>query len=104
MVWNISHGTDRHNEVCASYSHMCQLCEHLAHVLPAREWRVLKPAFGVRTGDPFEISAKDAGRMAPILRSAAAHRLMPAQFAETARDLADAADRAAGGRQTWRWR
>lgn len=103
MVWNISHGTDRNNEVCTSYSHMGDLRDHLAHVLPAREWRVLKTAFGPRAGDPFQVSAKDAGRMAPILRGAAAHRLMPPGFAETARDLADAADRAAAARQPWKW-
>lgn len=104
MAWNISHGTDRNNEVLTSYSHMGSLCEHLTHVLSSREWRVLKPAFGTRSGDPFRISPKDAGRMATVLHAAATHHLMPAEFARTARDLADAANRAANARQPWEWR
>ncbi|MFF8784809.1 hypothetical protein [Streptomyces sp. NPDC015125] len=104
MAWNISHGTDRNNEVLASYSHMGSLREHLAHVLSSREWRVLKPAFGMRTGDPFSVFPRDAGRMATVLTAAATHRLMPAEFAKTARDLADAAGRAANARQPWEWR
>ncbi|MGW2010876.1 DUF7739 domain-containing protein [Streptomyces nigrescens] len=103
MGWNISHGTDRNGEVLASYSHMDSLCKNLAHNLPASQWRVLKPAFTLPS-ERFRISPRDAGRMADVLRTAATHRLMSAEFTQTARDLADAASRAANARQPWEWR
>jgi hypothetical protein len=41
--------------------------------------------------------------MARIFRTAAAHRLMPAFWATSARELADVADRHAANGQPWRW-
>lgn len=104
MGWNISHGANQNGEVRRSYTTMDNLGQQLAHVLSARDWRTLKPLFRRRSGDPFTVSPRDAGRMARVLRTAARNRLLPTDWSLTAIELADAADSAASARQPWEWR
>lgn len=102
MGWNVSHGPRPYGQMRRSYTSMGQLGEQIAHVLPAREWRKVRHLFNRSSGDPFTIPAKDAARIAPILRKAA--ELMTAEWASDTSILADCADRAAANRQNWEWR
>lgn len=43
MGWTISNGSG--TQILRSYTYVSQLGEHLAHVLSARDWRVLAPLF-----------------------------------------------------------
>ncbi|MGW2920399.1 DUF7739 domain-containing protein [Streptomyces angustmyceticus] len=104
MGWTISHGTEANGLISPSYRSISVLGQHLAYVLPARDWRSMAPAFGNRSGDPFTVPAAKAAHIAGLLRVAAGHRLMPHDRAQLARQLADAADRAAKARQPWEWR
>lgn len=99
MGWTISHGIQ--NTRSATTIH--NLAQHLAHVLPASEWRAIEPVFGARSGDPFRVPHNDARRIAAILRRAASHRKMPADWGQLAREFADAAQNAANARQAWEW-
>lgn len=104
MGWTISHADNRAVEMRRSYTTMANLGQQLAHVLSARDWRTLKPLFARRSGDPFTISPRDAGRMAGVLHSAARSQLLPADWSLTAVELADSAQSAAAARQPWEWR
>lgn len=101
MGWTISHGTATH--IRRSYTSIAQLGDQLAHVLPGRDWRVLAPRFARRSEAWITVSHRDAGGMARALRAAADHRKMPADWARLARELADAAQKAANARQAWEW-
>lgn len=103
MGWNISHGTNQYGEMRRSCTTMDNLGKQLSHVLPARTWRTLKPLFARRSGDPFTVSPRDAGRMADALRAAARNQLLPTDWSLTAVELAEAAARAAAARQPWEW-
>ncbi|SHL75228.1 hypothetical protein [Streptomyces yunnanensis] len=100
MGWTISHGVQ--NTRSATTIH--NLAQHLAHVLSASDWRAIEPVFGYRSGDPFQVPHADARRLAAVLRRAANHRKMPADWGALARELADSAERAASARQPWKWR
>lgn len=104
MGWNISHGTNQNGEMRRSYTSMDNLGQQLAHVLSARDWRILKPLFARRSADPFTISPRDAGRMAGVLHAAARNPLLPTDWSLTAVELADSAQNAAAARQSWEWR
>lgn len=95
MGWTISHGI--RNTRSATTIH--NLAQHLAHVLPASDWRTIEPVFGDRSGDPHN----DARRIAAVLRRAASHRKMPRDWGQLAREFADAAQKAANARQAWEW-
>ncbi|MEU3990112.1 hypothetical protein AB0F24_17345 [Streptomyces platensis] len=99
MGWTISHGI--RNTRSATTIH--NLAQHLAHVLPASDWRIIEPVFGDRSGDPFRIPHNDARQIAAVLRRAANHRKMPADWGDLAREFADAAQKAANARQSWEW-
>ncbi|MFJ3950296.1 hypothetical protein ACIPXV_09525 [Streptomyces libani] len=105
MGWTISHGTDRNNEIDCSYTTISNLAKAVADVLPGRDWRILAPVLNESSGDGrFSVPAAEAGRIATLLRKAARHRRMPQNWGGLARELADAADRAANARQPWEWR
>lgn len=103
MGWTISHGTNRWGIITRSYSGMAEFGQQLAHILPGAEWRTVAVIFNRGSGDPFSIPPKEAARMATVLRKAGNHRLMSRDWAPTAHELADAADRAAVARQPWEW-
>lgn len=104
MGWNISHGTNCYGEFRRSDASMSNLGRQLSHVLPARDWRQIAHLFNRRSGDPFTVQPKDAARAASIIRAASQHRLMPADWAQAAAELADAGESAARSGQTWEWR
>ncbi|MFE2045934.1 hypothetical protein ACFXAZ_34445 [Streptomyces sp. NPDC059477] len=99
MGWNISPGQFRR-----SYTTMHTLGQHLAHVLPAGDWQSIAHLFGTGSGNPFTISPAQAARAARILRTGADHRLMPLDWATTARELAATAEQAASTGRPWEWR
>lgn len=84
---------------------MVELGTHIAHTVSASEWRTIQPLFQqANSGQgPFDIPAVDAARYAQVFRAAAGHRLMPAFWATSARELADVADRHANTGQPWSW-
>jgi len=84
MGWSISHGIRN----TRSATTIQNLAQHLAHVLPASEWRVVEPVFGTRSADPFRVPHNDARRIAAVLRRAASHRKMPSDWGDLARELA----------------
>lgn len=104
MGWDVSHGTDQNGQMRRSYTSMSNLGRQLAHVLPGRDWRKVRHLFDRRSGDPFTVPAKEAGQIAQILRTAASHPRMPADWASDANLLADTAHRAAAAGQNWEWR
>lgn len=100
MGWTIADGARRLNP---SYTTVSNLAQHLAHVLPAGEWAQLTPIFQRRTGDPFTVTPRDAASAARLLRKAAGDWRMPPDWADLARRIADAADKAAAAGRPWRW-
>lgn len=99
MGIRISHSTGQSRSALT----ISNLGEQLAYVLPARDWRQISHLFGGSFSDVAEIPHREAGKIAAILRKAARHRLMPANWADLARIFADAADRAHRARQAWTW-
>lgn len=97
MGWNVEHDTSR------SATNVHRLGRQLAHVTPSRDWRVVRSLFNRRSGDPFTVSPKDAGRMASVLRAAASHPKMSANWAQETLKLANAADTAARTNKPWNW-
>ncbi|WP_329330754.1 hypothetical protein OIU81_02920 [Streptomyces sp. NBC_01454] len=104
MGWTISHGTHNNGQISPSYRSISVLGQHLAYVLPASDWRAIEPVFGDRSGGPFRVPHNEARRIAAVLRRAASHRKMPADWGDLAREFADAAQNAANARQSWEWR
>lgn len=104
MGWNISHGPRPYGQMHRSYTQMSNLGEQIARALPDRDWRKIKHLFNRSSGDPFTVPAAEAGRIAQILRTAAQHRRMPADWASDTNLLADTAHRAARAGQNWEWR
>jgi hypothetical protein len=84
---------------------MVELGQHIAHIVPAADWRTIQPLFhNANRGDgPFDIAVRDAARMAQIFRTAAASPRMPAFWAVSARELAVVAERHASNGQPWSW-
>lgn len=103
MGWNISHGTNQFGEMRRSYTSIANLAKHVAHVLPARDWATVAPVLNRRSGDPFELAPREAGRVASVLFTAAAHSKMPPDWAATVHELASTAARAAEASQPWKW-
>ncbi|MEV8398840.1 DUF7739 domain-containing protein [Streptomyces niveus] len=79
------------------------LGKHLAHALPARDWRQIRDLFDGTFDDTASIPPKKAGQIAAILRTASNSRRMPGEWDGLARLIADAADRAHRAGQPWRW-
>ncbi|NUP49182.1 MAG: hypothetical protein HOW97_18025 [Catenulispora sp.] len=85
---------------------MHELGQHMAHVLPAGEWRAVQSLFrSAQWADgPFEIAPADTRRMAAVFRAAAGHRLMPREWAVSADELAAVAEQHATRGVPWEWR
>lgn len=79
------------------------LGQRLADVLPARDWRQISHLFDGRFADIQQIPPARAKQIAGILRTAANHRRMPADWAELARLIADAANSASRAGEPWTW-
>lgn len=103
MGWNVSHGSNQYGQERRSYTTVSNLAQHLAHVLPGREWAELAPIFGDKKGDPFDVPPRQAARVADLLDKAAGHRKMPRDWAREARTFAAAARRASSAGQKWEW-
>lgn len=104
MGWNISHGSNQYGEERRSYTTISNLGRHLENCLSGRLWRMIQHLFGRTTGDPIRIHPDEAFRIAGVLNTAAKNPRMPAEWADLARLLADAADRAWQAGETWEWR
>jgi hypothetical protein len=106
MGWTISHGT---TTLYRSAGAMGDVARHVAHVLPATDWRIVQPMFDLAqcADGPFTIHADQAGRIGRLLHKAANHPLMPKAGADCSagwvRELADAAQQAARTGQSWQW-
>lgn len=100
MGWSISHGIQDTRSATTIHN----LAQHLAHVLPASEWRAIELVFGGRSDGPIRVPHSDARRIAAILRRTAGHPKMPRDWGQLASELADAAQAAANARQPWEWR
>lgn len=103
MGWNISHGTDQYGQMSRSYTQMSNLGQQIANALTWRDRRKVRHLFDRRSGDPFTVPPAEARRIAQILRTAAQHRRMPADWASDTNLLADTAHRAAAAGQAWEW-
>lgn len=105
MGWSISHGRSRMpgGDIVRPYHEMSDLGRHLAHALPAHEWRKISGLFR-RKGDPFTVPPRDAATAADAFHAGAKNRRVPRYYRSLAKDLADAAQRAAHGNQPWQWR
>lgn len=112
MGWSISHGNSPRGMNYWSAGAMCEVGQQVAHVVSGSDWRIVRKLFRLANSSdgPFTISHREAGRMAAVLRKAAGHPMMPADFqgdglvsAGAVRELADAAQRAASARQPWEW-
>ncbi|MFE4671098.1 hypothetical protein [Streptomyces sp. NPDC056723] len=79
------------------------LGQHLAHVLTASEWREIGDLFDGRFADVASIPPREASRIGDLLHDAAGHRLMDPAWGNLARELGDAANRAAASGQNWTW-
>jgi hypothetical protein len=86
-----------------SWLTITNLGQHLAHALPGSDWRKIRPLFEGRFGDIASIPPREAGQYAQILHRAANRGRMPADWADLASLIADAADRAHRAGQPWRW-
>ncbi|MFF4403618.1 hypothetical protein [Streptomyces sp. NPDC001404] len=80
------------------------LGEHLAHVLPARDWRKISKYFGGGLPNYADIPPHAAGQIGDTLLAAADHRLMPADWGGLAREIGMAAKTAAAAGEAWEWR
>lgn len=103
VCWNISHGTNQYGKERRSCTTIGNLAQHLAHVLPAADWRSIAYLFNRRTGQPFTVPEAEADRISQVLYRAAAHSLMPADWAAETNCVADAAARAARAGDPWAW-
>ena len=111
MGWTISHGNSTRGTNYRSAGAMHDVGQQVAHIVTGKEWRTVEKLFKAQHADgPFSIPPREAGKMAAVLRKAAAHPLMPRSFvgdslvsADAVRELADAAQRAATARQPWEW-
>lgn len=84
---------------------MHELGQHVAHVVSASDWRTVQPLFhSAQWADgPFTLTARAAGSIARVFRTAAAHQLMPGYWADSARELAAVAEQHAATGRAWRW-
>ena len=102
MGWTISHAPYGET-IRRSATSICNLGTQLAHVMPGRDWRLVRELFEPKPGDPFDVDWRRAGLIADALNLAAVHPLMPADWGELARQIAAAADTAAKNREPWHW-
>lgn len=105
MGWTISHAP--YDETLSrSALQLHNLARYVADSTSSRDWRSVKPMFdqAEHADGPFAFGWAQAGRIADVLRLAAADARMPRDWADFASKLAAAADRAASRRELWRWR
>lgn len=100
MGWSIRNGS---TTSAPSYGAVEQLGQACADVLPARDYRTLRPLFRRRHCEPFSVSPREARNMAAALTRASEDRRMPPAQAVLAEKLAASAQRAANNRQPWEW-
>jgi hypothetical protein len=105
MGWTIDHAPYGET-VYRSAAQLGNLSKQVAHVTTSHQWRIVLPMFdqAQNADGPFEVSWREAGPIADVLRLAACHALMPEDWAKDAHKLADAADDAAKHRESWKWR
>ncbi|MDT0608850.1 DUF7739 domain-containing protein [Streptomyces lancefieldiae] len=96
---SISHGVPSTRSALT----IANLGKHLAHVLSGSEWREVAHLFDGRLYTPVYTPPQQAGRIAALLRKAAASRAMGPEWAQLAHLLGGAADRAARAGQDWVW-
>jgi hypothetical protein len=84
---------------------MYELGQHMAHVLPARQWRSVRGLLDLaqRADGPFSFSPAETYRLAEAFRAAAAHPKMPACWAQSASELAEIAGQHRDAGKPWRW-
>lgn len=84
---------------------MEQLAQQMMHVLPARQWRIVRGLFdAVQHADgPFVFDAVEACQYAEVFQAAATHPKMPADWGRIALDVADNASAAIRSGRPWRW-
>jgi hypothetical protein len=99
MGWNYGGNSSR------SALQLHQLAQQMAHVLPARQWRIVQGLFdaAAHADGPFLFDASVAYRYAEVFRAAAAHPKMPADGGQFALDIADHASAAIRSGRLWRW-
>lgn len=85
---------------------MHELGTHMAHALPAGQWRTVRGLFDLAqtAGGPFSFSPADTRRIADVFRAAAGHPLMPAFWAGSASELAEVAAAHVRAGKRWEWR
>jgi hypothetical protein len=104
MGWNIDHapyGETIHRSALQLHN----LSREVAHVTTSKQWRIVLPLFdqAQRADGPFDISWREAGPIADVLRLAACDERMPEDWGRDAHRIADAADTAAKQREPWHW-
>jgi hypothetical protein len=104
MGWTIDHAP-YDETIHRSALQLHNLAAQVAHVTSGRDWRIVRALFdqAARADGPFDIPWSQAGSIADVLRLAACHSRMPADWGRFAHELADAADRAAKQREPWHW-
>lgn len=102
MTVDISHGSAPWGTETLSYSGFAEMGQHLAHVLPAGDWREIKFLFA---GHDMvgRINPDRAGRIADIFAKGAKHRLMSRDMADTVRRWSAAGYRAWQAGEPWSW-
>lgn len=103
MGINVSHGSNRWGEERRSATSIANLGKHLAHVLPARDWRNVAFLFDGQVRCPVAVPPSQSLKVAGVLQRAATDPLMPRDWAEDAQAFATAARRASQARQPWEW-
>ena len=81
------------------------LGQQMAHVLRGRQWRTVRGLFDLAENEdgPFSFSPADTRRMVEVFRAAAAHPLMPADWAQLAGKIAATAADSVRAGTPWEW-
>lgn len=84
-----------------SYNAHHNLGQHLGQITPRTDWQTISPLFNRGDGEPFTVTARDAGRMATTFASLAP--LTDPTWQQPVRELAASARSAARNNSTWNW-
>ncbi|MFJ3200992.1 hypothetical protein [Streptomyces sp. NPDC086989] len=103
MSVDISHGSTQWGTETLSYSAFANMGRHLAHVLPASDWRAIRFLFDRKSDVVGLIGPQQAGVIADIFAKAAQHPKMPRELADIVRRWAAAGYRAHGAGEMWSW-
>jgi hypothetical protein len=99
MGISISHGVPSTRSALT----IANLGQHLAHALSGSEWREIGYLFDGRFADVASIPPREASRIGDLLHKAAGHRAMESDWGSLAKEIGDAANRAAASGQNWTW-